>query len=158
MCVHKIVLTRLFLFFFSSKWFQFQQLSAKGKEKNRNRKYRENLKTKFDKMKQEDKAILTWLEINPREMKKEKILSQKEPKIATSTKKIWIHNMTKSYMSNKQSKTLPSKEPRKKREVVKKHIGLNQNLGCFALLMWSFHNKHLPMFVLMCAIKTSFLL
>ena len=31
-------------------------------------------------------------------------------------------------------------------------------MGCFALLMWSFHHKHLSMFVLVCTIKTSFLL
>ena len=57
---------------------KFEQLGLyeehKAKKMEHNKKYRENLKTTFDKMKQEDKAILTDQK-RTQETKKEKLLS-----------------------------------------------------------------------------------
>ena len=48
--------------------------NARQKKREHNKKYRENLKTTSDKMKQEDKAILTDQK-RTQETKKEKLLS-----------------------------------------------------------------------------------
>ena len=64
-------------------------LYEEHKEKNRehNRKYRENLKTKFDKMKQGDKAILTDQKGTQERLRKRKYQAKKRAQTATSTKK-----------------------------------------------------------------------
>ena len=91
----------------------------KAKNREHNRKYRENLKTKFDKMKQGDKAILTDQKGTQERLRKRKYQAKKRAQTATSTKKSgYTTQQSLTWAMNKVKHCLP-KSPGKKGEVVK---------------------------------------